>query len=120
MLMRHYSCLPGGRRRRSFAIPKDIDRPSFWLRTSICFFPSNWFALVTYPAVITLSIGFATRFSASAYVLCLIVSLLLTGAAPTLHVVSHVLDAVALALIGPGTFSIDALIFGRRTLRLPG
>ena len=32
---------------------------------------------------------------------------------------THALDALALALTGPGAFSIDARLFGRRTVRLP-
>lgn len=33
---------------------------------------------------------------------------------------AHMLATAALVLAGPGAFSVDAMIFGRRTIRLPG
>jgi hypothetical protein len=40
------------------------------------------------------------------------------GAASTIALLTG-LSNVALALLGPGAFSLDARLFGRRTLRLP-
>jgi hypothetical protein len=42
-------------------------------------------------------------------------SLFLDGVASTLVVV----DAAAIALLGPGAFSVDAHLFGRREIRIP-
>lgn len=33
---------------------------------------------------------------------------------------AFILSMLALALIGPGAYSVDATLFGRRTVRLPG
>lgn len=33
---------------------------------------------------------------------------------------AHVLDAIVLAICGPGAFSLDAKLFGRATVHIPG
>jgi uncharacterized membrane protein YphA (DoxX/SURF4 family) len=40
------------------------------------------------------------------------------GSAPL--AILHAVDAVALVLTGPGAWSADAVLFGRRTVKLPG
>lgn len=66
---------------------------------------------------IGLCIGLQTRVAATG---CLLASLLclITGVAPGLAVV-HAISAAALVLTGPGALSIDARLFGRRTVQLP-
>lgn len=69
---------------------------------------------------ITIGTGVYTR---TAAVLCAIGFALLIWPMhwlPPLPSLIHALDAAALALIGPGAFSIDALVFGRRTMHLRG
>ncbi len=41
------------------------------------------------------------------------------GAAPLGLSIVHAISAVALVLTGPGAFSLDARLFGRRTITLP-
>ena len=49
---------------------------------------------------------------------CAVLSQAGWGAASTIALLTG-LSNVALALLGPGAFSLDARLFGRRTLRLP-
>ena len=38
--------------------------------------------------------------------------------ARSIALAAHVLSAIALALLGPGAYSMDALVFGRRIVRI--
>lgn len=79
----------------------------------------KWTALA-YLTSIGLVSGFPTRFIAGA---CALVA---SAIAATVHVyplacsAAFVLSMLALALIGPGAYSLDAVLFGRRTIYLPG
>jgi hypothetical protein len=99
------------------------------LRASVVFFlltgPAGvgsgnpWSVLLSTFLAILVGAGFSTRIIAGASGLALVVAVWPTGWVHPLPCVSPALDAGALALIGPGAFSIDALIFGRRTMQLP-
>jgi hypothetical protein len=53
--------------------------------------------------------------------ICALVSLLqATPDVRALALAAHVLSAIALALLGPGAYSMDALLFGRRIVRISG
>jgi len=41
-----------------------------------------------------------------------------TGGTPGAFLVLHGIDALALALLGAGAYSVDARLFGRRVIRL--
>jgi putative oxidoreductase len=79
----------------------------------------HWSAFILDILAVALAAGFATRTIAAlgATAGC-IASLSGTCAMPIL-LLTHVLDAVALAMIGPGAFAIDARLFGRATIHLP-
>jgi hypothetical protein len=69
-------------------------------------------------AAICLCIGFRTRIIAGASLLIPILGFAAsTDAAPLAAL--HVIDAIALVLMGPGAWSSDAVSFGRRTVTLP-
>lgn len=42
------------------------------------------------------------------------------GAGDAAHVTLLALDAFALAMLGPGAYSVDSYFFGRRVVKLPG
>lgn len=73
-----------------------------------------------YLSALGLITGFPTRLIAAA---CASVGIVV---AVTLHVypiscsAAFVLSMLALTLIGPGAYSVDAVLFGRRTFHLPG
>ncbi len=68
---------------------------------------------------LTIIIGFCTRIAAGLSVAIAVAIALTIDQAVTLSIVNHVLNAAVLAMIGPGAVSIDARLFGRRTLHLP-
>jgi len=78
----------------------------------------------TFAVALLLSIGLALGFMtpvASIAASALVAALLLLGPQPGgsfMHCVSA-LNAVALALLGPGAYSVDAWLFGRRVTVLP-
>ena len=67
---------------------------------------------------IGLGIGLRTRLLCGLSVLYLAGHVAIDPATSNLAVLS-LTDALALALVGPGAFSVDARLFGRRTVILP-
>lgn len=65
-----------------------------------------------------LAIGFRTRLLCGLSALGLIAHVAMGSAVPVLAAVG-LADSLALALTGPGAFSVDARVFGRRTVFLP-
>ena len=81
--------------------------------------PSSWIVALSCLAAILISAGYLTRIVAALCALACAITIWPMAAASPLFLLPHVLDAAALALIGPGAFSVDAQLFGRRTLHLP-
>ncbi len=68
-----------------------------------------------------LLLGVLTPWACVSYCAMLILTLSHAGSGePTAPLVITGLCAAALALLGPGAYSVDAWMFGRRELRLPG
>jgi hypothetical protein len=79
-------------------------------------FSEGFWTLPAYLVVVALAIGYRTRAAAG---LCAAVSLWLLFRWPTVSpvlIVTHVMDALALMLLGPGAISIDAHLYGRRVI----
>jgi hypothetical protein len=67
---------------------------------------------------IALILGLRTRLAAA---LCLGLALIAFPDSGGLVVaIALILATAAVMLVGPGAYSIDAIVFGRRTIRLPG
>jgi hypothetical protein len=79
--------------------------------------PSDWRPLVVVPVAVGLCAGWRTRLFAVAGVAA--VPILAWDSLMTAPVLLLLVDGAALALMGPGAFSADARLFGRRTLFLP-
>lgn len=80
---------------------------------------SPWASFGLAITALLLCLGLLTPYCA---VICaLFESLLLfrDGTEHQLHLALDITNAVVLALLGPGAYSMDALIFGRKRLRLP-
>ena len=81
------------------------------------FLPS-WALAAADSLALVLALGVFTRISAAMAVPVTLGAGLMIGGAPGGMIALHGLDAAALALLGAGAYSIDALIFGRRVIRL--
>ncbi|WP_254201249.1 MULTISPECIES: hypothetical protein [unclassified Lysobacter] len=67
-----------------------------------------------------LLLGVLTPWACVSYIAMVILALSHANTGTAAPVVLSGLCAAALALLGPGAYSIDAWMFGRRELRLPG
>ena len=77
-----------------------------------------WMLFLAILVSIGLCAGFLARVLAGLSILAAITTLVIQAPAPVLAVL-NLADAIALAMIGPGAFSVDARLFGRRTVVLP-
>lgn len=78
----------------------------------------SWGLCLAVLTAIGLGIGFRTRLLCGLSALGLIAHVAWASTAPILALVG-LADILALALTGPGAFSVDARLFGRRTVFLP-
>jgi len=68
---------------------------------------------------LSISFGFYTKIAAGLCAAIGALSLIWPAHDPTPLIATHVINAVALVLLGPGAYSIDAIRFGHRTIGLP-
>ena len=81
--------------------------------------PAPMTSFLTGIAALSLVFGLFTSWTALAGGVCAVLSLV--QATPDLSAIAlaaHVLSAIALTLLGPGAYSMDALLFGRRIVRI--
>jgi len=72
-------------------------------------------------ASVSLCIGFLTPYLSVIACAAAVANLLLGPGPSNLIYIASVIDAAALALLGPGAYSLDARLFGRRvTVMTPG
>ena len=66
-----------------------------------------------------IGLGLRTRIAAFAAGVVAISQMVIAGDLVLMPLSAHALDAIVLAMAGPGAYSLDSRLFGRRTLRLP-
>lgn len=68
---------------------------------------------------LSLAIGFLTPVLSLLSCIAALLALFSSGGTATAVSIASILDASALALLGPGAYSLDAKLFGRRVLTVP-
>jgi uncharacterized membrane protein YphA (DoxX/SURF4 family) len=80
---------------------------------------SFWTFLGFAAVAMFLCLGLLTPYCATATCLIMLGVLLMAGGSNQFETFISILNSAALALLGPGAYSIDARIFGRRLLTVP-
>lgn len=68
--------------------------------------------------VLALAFGFGTRFAAFVPAVAALATLFAGGSDGSLAMLARACGCASLGLLGPGAYSIDANVFGRRVIRL--
>ena len=80
---------------------------------------SPWVLLVFVVPALLLVIGFLTPYASIITCLVQLGVVIVTGGQNSFHLFLSIPNSFVVALIGPGAYSIDAHIFGRRLLTVP-
>lgn len=80
---------------------------------------SFWTSLVFLLSAFSLFTGFLTPCGSTVACLVQFAVLFLTGGSNTFHIAIAICNGVAVALLGPGAYSMDAWLFGRHRLDIP-
>ena len=78
-----------------------------------------WASLLFLVPAVMLCLGFLTPYCSLACGVMELSTLLFGMANDHLHLAISIVDAMVLTVLGPGAYSVDSLIFGRRLLVLP-
>ena len=81
-------------------------------------FSPNASIVVSAVFALALALGFGTQIVAFVPAAAAIASAFMTGSDSALTMIARACGCVALGLLGPGAYSIDANVFGRRIIRL--
>ena len=80
---------------------------------------SGWMPLCFVVPALFLCMGFLTPYCSTFSCLVQLAALLITGGQNSFHIVVSLINSGAVAMLGPGAYSLDAHIFGRRLLNVP-
>lgn len=71
--------------------------------------------------LLAFAVGTGLRARSAATIAMILAIVALIAERPELHgaFIANAIDALVLALVGPGAFSLDSRLFGRTTVRLP-
>jgi hypothetical protein len=87
-------------------------------RLSFPQFSPNAFIVISAAFAVALTLGFGTRIVAFVLAAAAVATAFMTGAEIALTMIARACGCAALGLLGPGAYSIDANVFGRRVIRL--
>ncbi len=82
-------------------------------------FASGWIAVAIISLIVLIGVGFLTPIACGLAVLLELYCLIYSQGTDAWHVVNTLLVTLSLGLLGPGAFSLDARLFGRRRLIVP-
>jgi uncharacterized membrane protein YphA (DoxX/SURF4 family) len=121
MVQRLFSMFPSGIAgaallvlRVSVAVSLLVDGTLRWALVT-----SPWVLLVFLVPALLLVIGFLTPYASIVTCLVQLGVVIVTGGQHSFHLFLSIPNSLVVALIGPGAYSIDAHIFGRRLLTVP-
>jgi len=81
--------------------------------------PAGWLLVAAWLLALLLVVGLVTPLIAIIAVVAQLASVPALTGSLAIFIGTSVLNALALALLGPGAYSIDASRFGRRVVKLP-
>jgi putative oxidoreductase len=81
-------------------------------------FSPNASIVLSVAFALTLALGFGTRIVAFVLAAATMATAFMTGNDSALTMIARACGCAALGLLGPGAYSIDANVFGRRVIRL--
>ena len=81
-------------------------------------FSPNASMVVSAALALALALGFGTRIVAFVFTAAAIATAFMTGSDSALTMIARACGCAALGLLGPGAYSIDANVFGRRVIGL--
>lgn len=80
---------------------------------------SPWVFMALLAVAVSLALGFLTPSCAVLCCLAEVAALAVSSGGNQFHLLTAILTSVVLGLLGPGAYSLDARLFGRRLLNLP-
>lgn len=83
------------------------------------FAKDDWQPFAFYLLAFAIGTGLRTRSAATIAMILAVVAFAAGGPDLNGAFIAHAIDALVLAIVGPGAFSLDARLFGRTTVRLP-
>jgi len=81
-------------------------------------FSPNASIVVSAAFPLALALGFGTRIVAFVLAAAAIATAFMTGSDSAITMIARACGCAALGLLGPGAYSIDAIVFGRHVIRL--
>ena len=81
-------------------------------------FSPNASIVVAAAFALALALGFGTRIVAFVLAAAAVATAFMSGSDSALTMIARACGCAALGLLGPGAYSIDANVFGRRVIRL--
>jgi uncharacterized membrane protein YphA (DoxX/SURF4 family) len=100
--------------RVSVAVTLIVNGTTYWAPVTSFLFPLGSAILAIF-----LCLGLFTPYCSTVSGLIQLYVLLVSGDKDRLHFIVFILNSGVLAVLGPGAYSIDARVFGRRLLTLP-
>jgi hypothetical protein len=91
-----------------------VDGTANWASVTSC-----WILIVFLLPAFSLIVGLLTPYGAMVCCLVQLVVLFKTGGCNSFHLAMSILSSGAIALLGPGAYSVDARMFGRQILIVP-
>ena len=117
-MTRFSSIFPGGAPGAALLLMRIATAATLLLAVVYCLRPDAWQGVPAILLAAGLLAGICTRLVGGLSVIVLGILAARTGGAAGAFLVLHGVQALALALLGAGAYSVDARLFGRRVIRL--